>query len=74
MPGRSAASCFSVLHGELQWQKEGEMIQTKEAGQKRKLDHVDSQQHLIISKKTPTKPNELRGICSSEIQLPTMLL
>lgn len=29
------------------------MSQTKEAGQKRKLDHVDSQQHLIIGKKTP---------------------
>lgn len=69
----STASCDSVLRGELWQQKEGEMIQTKETGQKRKLDPVDSWQHLIIRKKTPTKPNELWSISSSEIWLPTLL-
>lgn len=45
--------------GELWTQKEGEMIQTKETGQKCKLDHIDSRHLLIIRKKIPTKPNEL---------------
>lgn len=35
----STGSCDSVLCGGLWQQKEGEMVQTKETGQKRKLDH-----------------------------------
>lgn len=68
----SALGCFCPLW--LQWQKGREMIQTEETGQKCKLDHVDSQQHLIITKKTCTKPSQLWSICTSEIHLPTMLL